>query len=130
MIVSYFLESRTPPYNIHTMPNISAVKLFQFEVELFFFLVPIILLLNLLTKEHTLILLMLQLILSACSPYFQRLFEEDSRSHLHCTSTSARSKADELPSSNKLREEGGDHCYGHPIVVVLPGVWFVLENQK
>ena len=66
----------------------------------------------------------LQLILSACSPFFEKLFEEDSRSHLASATNIITTKTESSPSS-AAEIEREKLCSRHPLVIVLPEVTFI-----
>ena len=69
-------------------------------------------------------MIIFQLILSACSPFFEKLFEEDGRAYVGA-GTSANTTATDIdyaPSIPGLESE--KQCSRHPLVIVLPEVIF------
>lgn len=71
-------------------------------------------------------MIIFQLILSACSPFFEKLFEEDGRAYVGA-GTSANTTATDIdcaPSIPGLENE--KQCSRHPLVIVLPEVIFFL----
>ena len=70
----------------------------------------------------------MQLILSACSPFFEKLFEEDDRAHSSSGKSFVTSRADNDSVSSNSGIENEKQCSRSPLVIVLPEVVCILNT--